>query len=44
MKVSDHIANIISKYSSVVFGGQGGSVVHLVDSVSKNKDLTRKKY
>jgi len=39
MKASDHIANIISKYSSVVFGGQGGSVVHLVDSISKNKDL-----
>ena len=39
MKISDHIANIISKYSSVVFGGQGGSVVHLVDSISKNKNL-----
>lgn len=39
MKVSDHISNIISKYSSVVFGGQGGSVVHLVDSISKNKKL-----
>lgn len=40
MKVSDHIANIISKKTSIVFGGQGSSVVHLVDSIIKHKKLT----
>ena len=39
MKISDHIANLLSKHSSVVFGGQGGSVVHLVDSISKHKKI-----
>ena len=40
MKVSDHIANIISKKTSIVFGGQGSSVIHLVDSIIKHKKLT----
>ena len=29
MKVSDYIANFLSKRTQFVFGGQGGSVVHL---------------
>tara|TARA_A100001015_G_scaffold309118_1_gene407969 strand:+ start:2338 stop:4089 length:1752 start_codon:yes stop_codon:yes gene_type:complete len=39
MKVSDLIAKILSKHTTCVFGGQGGSVVHLVDSISNNKKL-----
>lgn len=39
MKVSDYIANLISKKTSVVFGGQGSSVIHLVDSIIKHKGL-----
>ena len=40
MKASDHIANILSKKTSIVFGGQGSSVIHLVDSIIKHKKLT----
>ncbi len=40
MKVSDHIANILSKKTSIIFGGQGSSVIHLVDSIIKHKKLT----
>ena len=39
MKISDLVAKIISDYTDCVFGGQGGSVVHLVDSIVKNKKL-----
>jgi acetolactate synthase I/II/III large subunit len=39
MKVSDLIANILSQYTNSVFGGQGGSVVHLVDSIHNHKNL-----
>lgn len=40
MKVSDHIANILSRNTSIVFGGQGSSVIHLVDSIIQHKKLT----
>ena len=40
MKVSDHITNILSKHTSVIFGGQGSSIIHLVDSIKKHKKLT----
>ena len=40
MKVSDHIASILSKHTSIIFGGQGSSVIHLIDSIKKNKKLT----
>jgi acetolactate synthase I/II/III large subunit len=39
MKVSDLIANLLSQYTNCVFGGQGGSVVHLVDSIHNHKRL-----
>ncbi len=40
MKVSDYITYILSKHTSVIFGGQGSSIIHLVDSIKKNKKLT----
>jgi acetolactate synthase-1/2/3 large subunit len=39
MKVSDFIANFLSKYSNYAFGGQGSSVVHIVDSIYKHKKI-----
>lgn len=39
MKVSDYIADLLSKNTSVIFGGQGSSVIHLVDSIIKHKGL-----
>lgn len=39
IKLSDYVAEFISKYSSHVFVGQGGSVVHLLDSIDRNKKL-----
>ena len=40
MKVSDYIANFLSKHTKYAFGGQGSSVIHLVDSIYKNKNIT----
>ena len=39
VKVSDFIAKFLSKKTKHVFVGQGGSVVHLLDSINKTKDL-----
>ena len=39
MKVSDYIVKKISEYTNYVFTGQGGSVVHINDSLSKNKNI-----
>ena len=39
MKASDFIALKISKLTNHVFTGQGGSVVHLLDSLSKIKNV-----
>ena len=39
MKASDLIVKKLSQYTSHVFSGQGGSVVHICDSVSKNKNI-----
>ena len=39
MKCSDFIAKKLSKYSDFVFSGQGGSVVHILDSFSKIKKI-----
>ncbi len=39
MKASDLIALKLSEYTDYVFSGQGGSVVHICDSVNKNKKL-----
>jgi len=39
MKASDFIASKISKLTDHVFTGQGGSVVHILDSLSKIKKI-----
>jgi acetolactate synthase-1/2/3 large subunit len=39
IKVSDLIIRILSKHTSHIFGGQGGSVLHMVDSIYKNKKI-----
>lgn len=39
IKVSDLIIKILSKHTSHIFGGQGGSVLHMVDSIYKNKKI-----
>lgn len=39
IKVTDYIASFISKHTKHVFVGQGGSVVHLLDSIDKQKGL-----
>lgn len=39
MKLSDYIANFISKKTQHVFVGQGSCVVHLLDSLSKIKKM-----
>ena len=40
MKASDLIALKLAKYSDYVFSGQGGFVVHILDSLNKRKDIT----
>lgn len=39
MKLSDYVIKKISTYTNYAFTGQGGSVVHLNDSLSKNKRM-----
>jgi len=39
MKASDFIAEFLSKHSKYAFGGQGSSVIHIVDSIYKNKKI-----
>ena len=39
MKASDLIAQKLSKYTDYVFSGQGGSVVHILDSLNKTKGI-----
>jgi acetolactate synthase-1/2/3 large subunit len=39
MKASDFIAKKLSQYTNHVFSGQGGSVVHILDSLSKIKKI-----
>jgi acetolactate synthase-1/2/3 large subunit len=39
VKVSDYIANFLSKHSDYAFGGQGSSVIHIVDSIYKHKKI-----
>ena len=38
-KVTDFISDFLSKKTRHVFVGQGGSVVHLLDSISKTKNI-----
>lgn len=37
IKVSDYIADFVSKITNTVFVGQGGSIVHILDSFKKKK-------
>lgn len=39
MKASDFIANFLSKHADYAFGGQGSSVIHIVDSIYKHKKI-----
>ena len=39
MKVSDYIANFLSKHTDYAYGGQGSSVIHFIDSFKKNKKI-----
>jgi acetolactate synthase-1/2/3 large subunit len=39
MKLTDYIAEFTSKIADCVFVGQGGNIVHVLDSFSKRKDL-----
>ena len=39
MKLSDYIAQFLSKITDSVFVGQGGNIIHLLDSLGKRKDI-----
>ena len=39
MKLSDYIAEFLSKITDSVFVGQGGNIIHLLDSLGKRKDI-----
>ncbi len=39
MKASDYIARKLSQYTKTAFTGQGGSVVHILDSIKKNNKI-----
>ena len=39
MKASNYIANFLSKHCKYAFGGQGSSVIHIVDSLKKHKKI-----
>ena len=39
MKLTDYIANFISNISDAVFVGQGGNIIHVLDSLGKRKDI-----
>ena len=39
MKVSDFISEFLSKKTTHVFGGQGGFIVHIANSIDRNKKL-----
>ena len=40
MKLSDYVAQFLEKHTKHVFVGQGGSVVHLLDSIDRKKNIT----
>ena len=39
MKLSDYIAEFLSKITDAVFVGQGGNIIHVLDSLGKRKDV-----
>ena len=40
MKLTDYIANFITKRTKHAFVGNGGSVVHILDSLDKHADFS----
>ena len=39
MKLTDYLSEFISKIADTVFVGQGGNIVHVLDSLGKRKDI-----
>ncbi len=39
MKLTDYISNFIASISDSVFVGQGGNIIHVLDSLGKRKDV-----
>ena len=39
MKLTDYISNFIASVSDSVFVGQGGNIIHVLDSLGKRKDV-----
>ena len=39
IKLSDYVADFLSKISDFAFVGHGSSVVHILDSIDKRKDI-----
>ena len=39
MKLSDYIAKFLSTITDAVFVGQGGNIIHVLDSLGKRKDI-----
>lgn len=39
MKLTDYISNFIASISDSVFVGQGGNIIHVLDSLGKRKDI-----
>ena len=39
MKLSNYVAEFISKIADTVFVGQGGNIIHVLDSLGKRKDI-----
>lgn len=39
MKLSDYIAQFLSKITDCVFVGQGGNIIHVLDSLGKRNDI-----
>ncbi len=44
MKLSDYIAEFLSNITDSVFVGQGGNIIHVLDSLGKRKDIKPRKY
>ena len=39
MKLTDYISELIAKIAEYVFVGQGGNIIHVLDSLGKRKDV-----
>lgn len=40
MKLTDYLSKFIAKHADSVFVGQGGNIIHVLDSLGKRKDIT----